>query len=89
VSGPGLRSRAPRLYAFDLLELDGEDLRPLPLAERKAKLARLLTRKPLGIVFNEHTDEDGATVFRHACSAFEPSAAMCVPWYCRRAWATS
>jgi bifunctional non-homologous end joining protein LigD len=55
------------LYAFDLLELNGEDLRPLPLAKRKAKLARLLARKPLGIVFNEHTDRDGATVFRHAC----------------------
>jgi hypothetical protein len=31
--------------------------------ERKAKL---LTRATAGIVFNEHTDEDGATVFRHA-----------------------
>jgi bifunctional non-homologous end joining protein LigD len=39
------------LYAFDLLEFNGEDLGPLPLAERKAKLARLLARKPLGIVF--------------------------------------
>jgi hypothetical protein len=28
---------------------------------------RLLTRAPAGIVFNEHTDEDGAVVFRHAC----------------------
>jgi hypothetical protein len=27
-----------------------------------------LARKPAGIVFNEHTDEDGATVFRHACA---------------------
>jgi bifunctional non-homologous end joining protein LigD len=26
-----------------------------------------LAREPVGIVFNEHTDEDGATVFRHAC----------------------
>jgi len=43
------------------------DLRPLPLGDRKAKLARLLARKPAGIVFNEHTDEDAATVFRHAC----------------------
>jgi hypothetical protein len=33
----------------------------------RGKLARLLARKPAGIVFNEHTDEDGATVFRHAC----------------------
>jgi bifunctional non-homologous end joining protein LigD len=55
------------LYAFDLLELEGEDLRPRPLGERKARLAKLLARKPIAIVFNEHTDEDGATVFRHAC----------------------
>jgi bifunctional non-homologous end joining protein LigD len=55
------------LYAFDLLELDGDDLRPQPLGECKAKLAKLLGRKTGGIVFNEHTDEDGATVFRHAC----------------------
>jgi hypothetical protein len=32
------------LYAFDLLELNGKDLRPLPLGDRKAKLARLLAR---------------------------------------------
>jgi hypothetical protein len=55
------------LYAFDLPELDGEDLRPFPLGERKAKLARLLARKPAGIVYNEHTEEDGVVVFRHAC----------------------
>ena len=29
------------LYAFDLLELNGEDLRPLPLGERKGRLERL------------------------------------------------
>jgi bifunctional non-homologous end joining protein LigD len=55
------------LYAFDLLELDGEDLRPRPLGERKARLAKLLVPETNGIVFNEHTDEDGAMVFRHAC----------------------
>jgi bifunctional non-homologous end joining protein LigD len=56
------------LYAFDLLELDGRDLQPLPLGERKAKLAKLLARAPVGILFNEHTDEDGTVVFRHACN---------------------
>jgi bifunctional non-homologous end joining protein LigD len=61
------RAADATLYAFDLLELNGKDLRPLPLVERKAKLARLLARAPLGIVFSEHTDQDGATVFRHAC----------------------
>src|ERR1700722_15463825 len=55
------------LYAFDLLELNGKDLRSLPLGERKAKLARLVAGSTAGIVFNEHTDEDGVTVLRHAC----------------------
>jgi bifunctional non-homologous end joining protein LigD len=55
------------LYAFDLLELNGGDLRPLLLVDRKARLARLLARAPAGIVYNEHTDEDGALVFRHGC----------------------
>jgi hypothetical protein len=56
-----------RRYAFDLLELTGEDLRPLPLAKRKAKLARLLARASAGIELNEHIDDDGAAVFRQAC----------------------
>jgi bifunctional non-homologous end joining protein LigD len=34
---------------------------------RKARLAKLLARAPAGIVYNEHTDEDRAVVFRHAC----------------------
>jgi bifunctional non-homologous end joining protein LigD len=40
--------------ALDLLELNGEDLRPLPLRERKARLEKLLSRSRTGIVFNEH-----------------------------------
>jgi bifunctional non-homologous end joining protein LigD len=55
------------LYGFDLLELDGEDLRPLPLCDRKKRLARLLGRRRVGIVLSEHTDEDGALLFMHAC----------------------
>jgi hypothetical protein len=55
------------LYAFDLLELDGEDLRPLRLADRKKRLARLLGGRRLGIVLSDHTDDDGATIFRQAC----------------------
>jgi hypothetical protein len=55
------------LHAFDLLELNGKDLRSLPLGERKAKLARLLAGSTAGIVFNEHADEDGVIVFEHAC----------------------
>jgi bifunctional non-homologous end joining protein LigD len=55
------------LYAFDVLELDGEDLRALPLVDRKKRLTRLLGGRRLGIVLSDHTDEDGATIFRHAC----------------------
>jgi bifunctional non-homologous end joining protein LigD len=36
------------LQAFDLLELDGEDLRPLPLRQRKPRLARLLAARGPG-----------------------------------------
>jgi bifunctional non-homologous end joining protein LigD len=60
--------RAAILQAFDLLELNGEDLRPLPLGQRKVRPARLLARVSPGIELAEHTDEDGATVFRHACA---------------------
>jgi bifunctional non-homologous end joining protein LigD len=42
------------LYAFDLVELDGEDLRRDPLAVRKATLASLLARTAPGLHFNEH-----------------------------------
>jgi bifunctional non-homologous end joining protein LigD len=43
------------LYAFDLLELDGQDLRALPLVDRKKRLARLLGGRRLGIVLSDHT----------------------------------
>jgi bifunctional non-homologous end joining protein LigD len=55
------------LYAFDLLELDGEDWRPRPLEERKAKLEQLITGAPAGILYSEHLEGDGATIFAHAC----------------------
>jgi ATP-dependent DNA ligase len=58
---------ARRSYTRSTFWSDGEDLRPRPLSDRKAKLARLLARAPAGIVYNEHTDLDGATVFLHAC----------------------
>jgi ATP-dependent DNA ligase len=38
-----------QLYAFDILALDGEDLRGLPLSLRMTNLARLLARRPDGI----------------------------------------
>jgi bifunctional non-homologous end joining protein LigD len=61
------RRRAPRQVIHDLLELDGEDLRSLPLGDRKKRLARLLVRRRVGIVISEHTDEDGTAIFQQAC----------------------
>jgi bifunctional non-homologous end joining protein LigD len=55
------------LYAFDLLELDGEDLRKRPLMERKTMLVRLLRRARAGIHLSEHDDGDGEALFRAAC----------------------
>jgi bifunctional non-homologous end joining protein LigD len=55
------------LYAFDLLELDGEDYRPQPLLARKARLETLLATAPSGIHHNEHVEGEGEIVFEHAC----------------------
>jgi ATP-dependent DNA ligase len=56
------------LCAFDLLELDGADLRRQPLEHRKATLADLLCGVGDGIAFNRHFSGDGATIFKHACA---------------------
>ena len=55
------------LYAFDLIELNGDDLRREPLEVRKATLASLLGKAHPGIRINEHIEADGPTVFAHAC----------------------
>jgi bifunctional non-homologous end joining protein LigD len=55
------------LCAFDLLELDGEDLRRQPIEKRWHLLAKLLKGSHLSLVLNEHFEEDGATVYSAAC----------------------
>jgi bifunctional non-homologous end joining protein LigD len=56
------------LYAFDVLELNGDDLRREPLERRKATLATMLSRAAPGLRLNDHIDDhDGAIVFEHAC----------------------
>jgi bifunctional non-homologous end joining protein LigD len=52
---------------FDLIELNGDDLRRDPLEVRKATLASILAEARPGIRFNEHIEGDGPTVFAHAC----------------------
>jgi bifunctional non-homologous end joining protein LigD len=56
------------LYAFDVLELDGHDLRALRWDERRTLLTQLLDRCQDGLRLSEHiADTDGAIVFRQAC----------------------
>jgi ATP-dependent DNA ligase len=55
------------LYAFDLIELNGHDLRREPIEIRKGKLAKLLRKALPGLQLNEHIEERGDIVFRHAC----------------------
>jgi bifunctional non-homologous end joining protein LigD len=57
-----------QLYAFDILALDGDDLRGLPLSMRKTNLARLLARRPDRIfVAPFEQGEIGPDLFRAAC----------------------
>jgi bifunctional non-homologous end joining protein LigD len=56
------------LCAFDLIELDGSDLRSTAIEQRKRALADLLHRERDGIVLNVHYYCDGETVFKHACA---------------------
>ena len=56
------------LCAFDLTELDGENLRREPVERRKAMLADLLRDTRDGIAFNQHYEGDGAAIFEHACA---------------------
>jgi bifunctional non-homologous end joining protein LigD len=56
------------MWAFDLIELNGDDLRRNPLEVRKDTLASVLSRAEMGIRLNEHLEhKDGPLVFWHAC----------------------
>ena len=54
-------------YVFDLLYLDGYDLRALPLIARKELLKKIVAGGPGIIRYSGHFDENGALVLRHAC----------------------
>jgi ATP-dependent DNA ligase len=70
-SAPGVRGHGSKasavLCAFDLLELDGQDLRRHAIETRKALLAELLKESHLSIVLNQYYEEEGEIVFREAC----------------------
>jgi bifunctional non-homologous end joining protein LigD len=53
------------MIAFDLLYLNGQDVRKLPLLERKALLQKLIAKT--AIQFSESFELDGREMFKHAC----------------------
>jgi ATP-dependent DNA ligase len=57
------------LFAFDLIELNGEDLRREPLEQRKAALAKLLSRAAPRIQLNEAEEDRGR---RDSAPSVEP-----------------
>jgi ATP-dependent DNA ligase len=56
------------LYAFDLIELNGDDMRRDPLEVPKATLASIVAQARRGIRFNEHIEGDGPTNGRHVAT---------------------
>jgi bifunctional non-homologous end joining protein LigD len=54
-------------YAFDLLWLNGRDLRKQPLTDRKHLLQELLSDAPPRLIYVEFLEGNGATIFEHAC----------------------
>ena len=63
------RKSAPRavLVAFDLMHLDGEDMRGRVLEDRRAILAGVVSRRAPWLQFSESLEGDGPQVWRAAC----------------------
>jgi bifunctional non-homologous end joining protein LigD len=61
------RREWPFFFAFDLLELDGCDLRQLPLIERKIRLKRIMPKVESRVRYVEHIEALGSEIFRLAC----------------------
>lgn len=54
-------------YAFDLLYLDGFDLRAAPLTVRKEALRTLIPADSNVLRYSTHFDQDGGLILLHAC----------------------
>ena len=64
---------AATLCAFDLVEVDGNDLRRHTIEDRKWQLSQMLRRRHHGVAFNETYTGEGAIIYRHACSKTRPA----------------
>ncbi len=61
--------KCPTYIAFDLLALDGEDLRGRPLVQRKETLEALLKDAPENLYYSKHVRGNGKDSFQAACNA--------------------
>jgi bifunctional non-homologous end joining protein LigD len=61
------RRGTARFYAFDLLWLNGQDLRLLQLVERKRRLRELVPHDHPYLLYCDHAECDGAALFEQAC----------------------
>ena len=61
------RRHPARYFAFDLLWLNGEDLRQLPLLTRKEKLKRILPSRSSHVLYVDHSRGNGTALYRLAC----------------------
>ena len=61
------RREWPYFYAFDLLNIDGEDVRALPLLDRKRRLLRIMPRVESRLLYLDHVAGRGCDLFRVAC----------------------
>ncbi len=61
------RRGTPCFYAFDILELQGKDLRALPLVTRKRHLKRIVPCAPSALLYVDHIEERGEELFQLAC----------------------
>jgi bifunctional non-homologous end joining protein LigD len=62
------RRRRPVFVAFDLLHLDGEDLREASLIERKTLLKRLIPEDSFSLLYAQHVIYNGRALFHQACA---------------------
>lgn len=65
------RRRAPFFCAFDVLMLDGENVRGLPLLERKRRLFDVMPRVESRLRYVDHVHESGGRFFELACERGE------------------
>jgi bifunctional non-homologous end joining protein LigD len=61
------RRGAPRFVAFDLLWYNGQEMRYAPLTERKHRPRSILPKRSEYIIYCDHVERDGESLFQLAC----------------------